>query len=61
MKIEYVRINNWSEPGSDWWNEVENRGDEQLIDASIRVKLSYNEYRELLDKDKQDRDSETTS
>lgn len=51
MKIEDVVINNWQAPGEGWWSGVEARPTEPLIDATIKLTLSWNEYRALLDRD----------
>lgn len=49
MKINNVLIENWKAPGATWWNGVESKPDEPLIEATITFKLSFNEYRKLLD------------
>lgn len=49
MKIHDVRINNWQPPGETWWNDVEARPTEPLIQATLAMTLSYAEYKKLLD------------
>jgi hypothetical protein len=51
MTINDVHITNWKEPGDSWWDSVQQRPTEPLIEATIKMKLSWNEYRELLAKD----------
>ena len=50
MKIHSVHILNF-EPNKDWWDHVKIRPDDQLIEANIRLILSWTEYQELLEKD----------
>ena len=47
-RIKNVVINNWQPPGADWWEGVRRRPDDLLIDATIRVRLSWREYSHLL-------------
>lgn len=49
MKINDVRINNWTPTDRTWWDGVEARPTEPLIEATITMTLSWDEYRELLD------------
>lgn len=52
MKINDVRIENWTPPGFVWWRRAEDNPDEPLIEATISMKLSWREYKELLARDK---------
>lgn len=54
MKIHDVVIVNWIPPGESFWDYVKERHEEPLIEATIKIKLSWDEYRELLDKAKID-------
>ena len=54
FKIKDVRILNWKPPGGKWWNEVEERPNEPLINALIEVQLSHKEYHKLLELDKRE-------
>lgn len=49
MKINNVNINNWEPPGAAWWDSVEAKPDEPLIEATISFTLSHREYHRLLD------------
>lgn len=51
MKIENVVINNWNAPGAEWWSGVEARPTEPLINATLTLTLSWEEYHALLNKD----------
>lgn len=55
MKIIDVFVRNWQPPGGPWWDSVEARPDEPLIEANITMTLSWKEYQELLAKDKPNR------
>lgn len=50
MKINNVQIDNWVAHGEQWWDGVKEKPDELLIAATISLFLSWNEYRDLLDK-----------
>lgn len=52
MKIKDVTIHNWTRP--EWWDEVEKRPDEALIDATITLTLSWNDYQRLLKEGRDD-------
>jgi hypothetical protein len=52
MKIKTVNIDNWQSPGEDWWAGVEAFPDLPLIEATISLTLSCDEYKELLSKDR---------
>lgn len=52
MKIHNVQCHNWKPPGGPWWRDVEAKPDAPLIEATIRMTLSWNEYIELLDRAK---------
>lgn len=49
MKINNVNIGNWETPGPEWWDRIQARPNEPLIEATIQFTLSWNEYRRLLD------------
>ncbi len=51
MKIEFVTIHNWEAPGNEWWMKVEAVPDQPVIEATVKMTLSYREYRSLLDQD----------
>lgn len=51
MKIDDVEINNWNEPGEEWWKRVRDRPLESLIEATFKITLSWTEYRELFDRE----------
>ena len=53
MKIEDVRILNWTGPA--WWDEVEAEPDQPLITATLTMVLTYKEYQALLERDKAER------
>ena len=48
MKINDVTIENWEAPGKEWWEGVERRPDEPLIEATMKLTLSWNEYDDLI-------------
>jgi len=48
MTIEDVKINNWEAPGEKWWDTVQSKPTEPLIQATIRMTLSWDEYEKLL-------------
>lgn len=50
FEIDDVKIDNWQPPGDQWWDAVKQQPDEPLIEATIKVTLSWNEYEELLRK-----------
>lgn len=54
MKVTDVRIMNWeplgNPPGTEWWRQRESAPDEPSIDAVLTMRLSLNEYQELLRK-----------
>ncbi len=52
--IKDVKVHSWTPPGNEWWDYVENRPHEPLIDATIRMVLSYEEYVKLLRKDREE-------
>lgn len=52
MKITDVQILNWEAPGEVWWKHAKENPDEQLIDAQMLIKMSFNEYMELVEKSK---------
>jgi len=47
-EIQNVRVENWSPPGKEWWDEVKSRPDEPLIEATFVLKLSHTEYHWLI-------------
>lgn len=49
MKMFGVLIENWKAPGKEWWEAVESKPDEPLIEARMQLTLSWNEYHKLLD------------
>lgn len=51
MKIENVIIKNWIPPGEQWWAEVKSKPEQPLIRANIDMVLSWQEYKELLNRD----------
>lgn len=48
MKINDVHITNWVPPGRPYWSEVRARKDEPLIEATIKMTLSWTDYTKLL-------------
>jgi len=54
FEIKNVVVHSWTPPGNEWWNYVEDRPNEPLIDATIRVVLSFTEYTKLLRKDREE-------
>lgn len=48
MKIHDVHITNWQPPGGPFWDEVKERHAEPLIDATMKMTLSWDEYRALI-------------
>lgn len=50
MKINHVLVTNWSAPGGPWWDNIKQHSSEPLIEATIQMTLSWEEYQELLDK-----------
>lgn len=57
MKINKVEILNWENPGDKWWNNVQAKPSEPLIEASMKMTLSWDEYHAMLEKDRMERDS----
>lgn len=55
MTINNVVIHNLGLPGSESWDSIKAHPDKQLIDATIRVALSWHEYSELLNADRKTR------
>lgn len=55
MKINDVHITNWQEPGGPYWDDVKQRSSEPLIEATIKMTLSWEEYEDLLNKNKEAR------
>ncbi len=49
MKINDVLINNWQAPGAEWWIGVEARPDEPLIEATMKLTLSWREYHKMIE------------
>ena len=54
FEIKNVVVHSWTPPGNEWWDFVESKPTEPLIDATIRVVLSYGEYVQLLRKDREE-------
>jgi len=52
MKLDDVVITNWTEPGDKYWENVRNNPKEPLIEAAIKMTLSWEEYAELLEKNR---------
>lgn len=48
MKINHVLIDNWESPGGPYWEKVEERHTEPLIEATIKFTLSWDEYHALI-------------
>lgn len=52
MKINNIHITNWEEPGGPYWDNVKERHSEPLIEATMKLTLSWDEYETLLAEDK---------
>lgn len=48
MKINDVHITNWEAPGDKWWDDVAKRSSEPLIEATMKMTLSWEEYKALI-------------
>lgn len=59
MRIKHVHVTNLTPPGKQFWDAVASQPDEPLIEATMFIVLSHNEYHELLDRDKQSSDDTT--
>lgn len=57
MKVNYVHISNQQEPGDAWWDHVQENANEPLIEATMKMTLTWNEYQRLL---RQARENERT-
>jgi len=51
MKIHDIKVTNWQSPGKDWWDKVQERPDEPLIEATFELGLTWNEYQKLIKDD----------
>lgn len=47
MKLNDVHITNWEAPGDAWWKEKEERHSEPLIEATMNMTLTMDEYKFL--------------
>ncbi len=52
MKVNDVEISNWYAPGDSWWEMVQQYPDSERIEATLKMTLSWNEYKDLLDRSK---------
>lgn len=43
-----IKIDNWQAPGEEWWDTVQSKPDEPLIQATIKLTCSWNEYQQLM-------------
>lgn len=60
MKINHVKIDNWTDPGSEYWDMVAANPDELLIQATMSFTLSHKEYMSLCAQDEGKIDKELT-
>jgi len=53
VKLDHIEITNWFEPGHEYWKSVQAKPSEPLIQATISMTLSWNEYHELIKRDEE--------
>lgn len=51
MKINNVIVDNWKPPGTPFWDKARAKPDEPLLQVTVQMTLSLNEYHTLLNQD----------
>lgn len=50
MTIRDIHVTNWEAPGGPYWDKVKERHTEPLIEATMKLTLSWDEYHAMIAK-----------